>query len=129
VSPMHNISNQIRLSEHAVSRYQMRLRPTLSPAAARVDLERLLAVGTFTTRTPEWVKLAETTRSYLLLSDAAALPLRPLEGGGWVATTCMVRESLSPARHAARKKRRNDKTSSQRARRRSGSSTRRDRCK
>jgi hypothetical protein len=89
----------VELTAHAVQRYQQRVRPALSLEAAADELARVALVGEITTEPPTWHlrSCAQVAPYYLSVADVL-LPLTPHRGrpGLLVATTCLVKGSLSP---------------------------------
>src|SRR4051794_26614396 len=72
---------EIRLTQHAVDRFQFRVRPGLSTAAAEVELARLAAMGDIVTDAPAWhaCRQRRTASAYLVVGDLV-LPLEPVCG-------------------------------------------------
>lgn len=91
----------IRFSGHALSRFRERVRPGLAPAAAQRELEAVAAHGLITARGPTWLSAEPRRRDDLYLAVAdAVFPLLAETGTELLATTCLVKGSLSPhARH------------------------------
>ena len=105
------------MSRHAADQYRDRVRPGLDIDAARAELERLRDTGEVSSVAPEWLNAANPAPHYLLLGKDVVLPVLP-QGDGWVATTCVARPSVTPARRAAKSARRASLASGRRARRR-----------
>ena len=109
------------ISDHAVQRYQERVRPGLDEAAARAELERLRAVAAVASDPPGWLHAADQAPWYLLLGDDVVLPLLRQSDGRWVASTCVPKSALTLQRRAAKTARRKSRGARGRARRRSPS--------
>lgn len=95
----------MRLTEHAVRRYNERVKPTLGLGACRRELEALLA-GAEEVARPEWLHAHHPdTESYLELADGIVAGVQ----GGAVATV-LIRAETSPvyrrAKNEQRRKRR-----------------------
>lgn len=91
----------VALSAHAVEQYQRRIKPGLDVDVARGELERLRAMGDISPHPPDWLTTATPAPYYLLIADAAVLPLLP-QGDGWIATTCVTQRTLTPTRRRAK---------------------------
>jgi hypothetical protein len=111
-------SESVRISQHAVQRYRERIKPGLDEAGARVELERLRAVGTVVREPPRWLHAADRAPCYLLLGDDVALPLLRVADGGWIASTCVPKSTLTVNRREAKTARRRSLGSRGRAQRR-----------
>ncbi len=111
-------SESVRISQHAVQRYRERIKPGLDEAAARSELERLRAVGTVVREPPTWLHAADHAPCYLLFGDDVALPLLRHSDGGWVASTCVPRSTLTSERRQAKTARRRSLAARARAQRR-----------
>lgn len=104
-------SGPVRLSPHAVDRYNERVKPALGRADAEAELERLIAHGETVRRSPEWMRWTQATfnERYLVIAGDLVLPLRRC-GTAWVAVTCLARGCISEAsrerrnRHRARQR-------------------------
>ena len=107
----------VLVSKHAAEQYRHRVRPGLDPNAARAELERLRDTGEVSSVAPEWLNAANPAPHYLLLGKDVVLPVLP-QGDGWIATTCVARPTLTPARRAAKSARKASLASDRRARRR-----------
>lgn len=85
----------IRLTDHAVERYQLRVRPALTIAQVREDLERLMAFGKFVEKPPAWV-VPDDDRAdgYLILAPGVCLAVVQ-ERHCRVAVTCLTNMGLS----------------------------------
>ncbi|MGH2948410.1 MAG: hypothetical protein ACRDPC_19495 [Solirubrobacteraceae bacterium] len=110
----------VRISEHAANQYQHRVKPALDVDTARAELEQLRLVGEITAMEPRWVNAARPAPYYLTISDAVVLPLAP-QGDGWIATTCVVANTYTPARRTQRRAYKASKASRKRAERRARS--------
>jgi hypothetical protein len=110
----------VLISEHAAEQYRWRVKPGLDLDGARAELARLVAVGEITPVEPAWVRAAKPAPFYLLLGDALALPLKP-QAGGWIATTCVAKTTITPTRRAQRAAYKRSKGSAKRAQRRASS--------
>jgi hypothetical protein len=102
-------TSNIRLTPHAVQRFQERCRPALELGAAAIELGRLLGSGRIETRAPEWhaSRAAQTSELYLVIGDDLVLPLERdrYAAGRWVAKTCLDRGGISDAARAHRNER------------------------
>jgi hypothetical protein len=107
----------VAVSAHAVEQYRDRVKPGLGVDAARGELERLRAMGDISPHPPDWLKTATPTPYYLLIADAAVLPLLP-QGDGWIATTCVTQRTLTPTRRSAKSARKASRSARNRAVRR-----------
>ena len=107
----------VLMSRHAADQYRDRVRPGLDVDAARAELERLRDTGEVSSVAPEWLNAANPAPHYLLLGKDVVLPVLP-QGDGWIATTCVARPTVTPARRAAKSARKASLASSRRARRR-----------
>ena len=114
-------SESVVISEHAVKRYCERVKPGLDEAAARNELERLRAAAAVAREPPAWLHAADQAPCYLLLGDDVALPLLRQSDGGWVASTCVAKSTLTVQRRAAKTARRKSLGARGRARRRAPS--------
>ena len=99
-SPPPPTAQTLQLSVHGCEQYQQRVKPGLSLAAARAELEQLLGAGEITGDPPAWLRSAGRTPYYLIISDAVALPTP--QTGGWIATTCVTQTTLTQTRRAAK---------------------------
>ena len=81
----------VRLSDHAITRYHERVKPTLLRHEAKADLERMARLGRVTTERP--VFAGGQAAVYLLIGEDIALPL-VRAGRGFVAVSCMCRAGL-----------------------------------
>jgi len=95
------IADTVLVSAHAAEQYQHRVKPGLDIDAARRELERLRSMAEISPRAPGWLNAAKPAPYYLLIGDAAVLPLLP-QGEGWVATTCVTQRTLTPTRRNAK---------------------------
>jgi hypothetical protein len=107
----------VRISEHAASQYQQRVKPALDLDSARAELEQLRTVGEISPIEPGWINAARPAPYYLLISNAVALPLLP-QYGEWIATTCVIASTYTPTRRAQRRAYKASKASRKRAQRR-----------
>jgi len=110
----------VRISDHAVAQYQQRVKPGLDLNAARAELEQLRAVAQIATSAPGWVNAVRQAPCYLLIGDAIVLPVLP-DRNGWVATTCLIDRTITPARRQAKTARKASLGSARRAQRRARS--------
>jgi hypothetical protein len=102
----------IHLSTHAIARYQERVKPAMELDAAEREIRQLIALSPDPVRKQPW----STTRpaeAWVILTDGVALPLIRVRDG-WLATSTLVRASVSPEA----RKRRNDKRARKGRRRR-----------
>lgn len=81
------------LSMLAVERFRDLVRPRMTAAAARADLEQTLAAGgaRITACPPSWAGRGRPMDAYLLLDADVVLPLLWSARKGWIAVTCLVR--------------------------------------
>jgi hypothetical protein len=95
---------RIVLSDHAVERYQERVKPALDLQAAREDLERMLPLGTFQHDPPPWDRPFDEADGWLLLGEGIVIPLsrnQDRRPGFWAITVLSHRE-ISPEKRRAR---------------------------
>lgn len=101
---------RIRFTIHAVERFVERVRPGLDFASGRLELWRLAGVGTVAAYAPGWLPGSRTSASdaYLVVGDMA-VPLVAESSGSrvLVATTVVVRGTISPAERKRRTAERN----------------------
>lgn len=104
----------VRATEHAVERWQRRVKPGLSFDAAKRDLYRAVSHGTIAKQPPSWVAPEDRGRDryYLAIGDAIRLALDKRKNL-WVVVTVLARSELSPEARA----RRNDRAAHKRRRR------------
>jgi hypothetical protein len=107
----------VLVSGHAVEQYRHRVKPALDLDAAGAELNRLVALGEITRVEPRWLHAAKPAPFYLVVGDALALPLQP-QAGGWIATTCVAKTTITPTRRAQRAAYKKSKQSAKRAARR-----------
>ena len=107
----------VRISDHAVEQYQQRIKPGLDLDAAQAELEQLRAVAQINASAPGWVNAVRQAPCYLLIGDAIVLPVLP-DRDGWVATTCLIDRTITPARRRAKTARKASLESARRAQRR-----------
>lgn len=101
------------LTEHAVDRYQERVRPALSPEAAKADLLRLIAACGRQGTPPEWAISNEyVTDWFLFIGDDVCLPIH--KGS---AVTCLTRGGLPELTRARRNERKQAQRRARRLRR------------
>jgi hypothetical protein len=110
----------VRISDHAVEQYQQRIKPGFDLQAAQAELEQLRAVAQIATSAPEWVNAVRQAPCYLLIGDAIVLPVLR-DRNGWVATTCLINRTITPARRQAKTARKASLGSAKRAQRRARS--------
>lgn len=88
----------IHLSDHAVERFQQRVRPALALPDAREELVHLALVAELATEPPAWhaACCAQLAPWYLVIGDVV-LPLKPhwAEPDALIATTCLARGERS----------------------------------
>jgi hypothetical protein len=89
---------KLRLTSHAVDRYLERVKPALTPAAARQELLALLRGAVVTDQRPGWAKPSLEDCSYVEISDGIAACVQ----SGSV-TTVLVRAGLAPEHRQRRK--------------------------
>lgn len=99
----------IQLSQHAVERFQQRVRPGLDPVDAEEQLANLALAGDLVPEPPAWhgATCAQLAPWYLVIADIV-LPLKPhwTEPDLLVATTCLARgERSTEARRRRREHR------------------------
>jgi hypothetical protein len=110
----------VRISAHAGEQYRHRVKPALDADAARAELEQLRLVGEITPFEPAWANAARPAPFYLVVSDSVALPLAR-QGKGWIATTCVTRNTYTPTRRTQRNAYKASKGARRRAERRARS--------
>jgi hypothetical protein len=110
----------VRISAHAGEQYRHRVKPALDADAAWAELEQLRLVGEITPFEPAWANAAKPAPFYLVVSDSVALPLAR-QGTGWIATTCVTRNTYTPTRRAQRHAYKASKAARRRAQRRTRS--------
>ena len=110
----------MRISAHAAEQYRSRVKPALGVDAARAELEQLRLVGELTAVEPAWANAAKPAPFYLVVSDSVALPLAR-QRTGWIATTCVTRNTYTPTRRAQRNAYKASKAARRRAERRARS--------
>ena len=110
----------VRISDHAVAQYQQRVKPGLDRDAAYAELQQLRAVAQIAVSAPGWVNAVRQAPCYLLIGDAIVLPVLP-DRNGWVATTCLIDRTITPARRQAKTARKASLGSARRAQRRARS--------
>lgn len=96
---------KITATDHAVQRYQERVRPSLSPEAARGDLERLLRLHAEPCERPEWYVERRTgspakATHWARIGDVFLACVQPRPGRLLVLT--VVTTGLSPEARAKR---------------------------
>jgi hypothetical protein len=92
---------EICITTHAVERFQERVRPGLSFAAAADELAHLIGLGELREEPPPWC-LTREDAGYLVIGDLV-LPLAACaEDGVFYATTCLTRGSRSRFRRRPR---------------------------
>jgi tRNA C32,U32 (ribose-2'-O)-methylase TrmJ len=99
----------IQLSQHAVERFQQRVRPALSLLDAERELAQLALAGELIPEPPAWhaATCAQIAEWYLVIADVV-LPLKQhwSDRDVLVATTCLARgERSAEARHRRRQRR------------------------
>ena len=107
----------VRISDHAVEQYRQRIKPGFDLDAAQAELEQLRAVAQIAASAPEWVNAVRQAPCYLLIGDAIVLPVLR-DRNGWVATTCLIDRTITPARRQAKTARKASLGSAKRAQRR-----------
>jgi hypothetical protein len=110
----------VRISDHAVEQYQQRIKPGFDLDAAQAELEKLRTVAQIAASAPEWVNAVRQAPCYLLIGDAIVLPVLR-DRNGWVATTCLIDRTITPARRQAKTARKASLGSAKRAQRRARS--------
>ena len=110
----------VRISDHAVEQYQQRIKPGFDLDAAQAELEQLRAVAQIAASAPGWVNAVRQAPCYLLIGDAIVLPVLR-DRNGWVATTCLIDRTITPARRQAKTARKASLGSAKRAQRRARS--------
>ncbi len=106
------------ISSHAAQRFAERVRPGLSEHDAAIQLRRLVAVAEPVAVAPAWVRPDGEHHSFLLLTEHICLPLKQC-GRRLVATTCLVRDVITPGERRRRNRLRAARTAAVRARSRS----------
>lgn len=94
---------EVAVTDHAIARYEERVRPGLPFRAAEAELLTVLRFAEFTDVTPEWARGHghEGVVGWLLLGDGIAFPL--VRNNGLVAVTCLVAGGASEDVLAARR--------------------------
>jgi hypothetical protein len=110
----------VRISDHAVEQYRQRIKPGFDLGGAQAELEQLRAVGQIAASAPGWVNAVRQAPCYLLIGDAIVLPVLR-DRNGWVATTCLIDRTITPARRQAKTARKASLGSAKRAQRRARS--------
>jgi len=100
----------VQFSEHAVTRFAERVRPTLDTDHIREELSRLLSTATVSKVPPDWVRPGSgkvTPAAYLVLGDEICLPLVVNHGadGEWTATTTLLPDIVEGQQRATRNRR------------------------
>lgn len=82
----------IHLLDHAVERYQERVRPGLSVPDVKLELTRVLPLATFQTERPPQVSHAhDDTGAWLVVVDSIVFPLVASDADeDWFAPTCVT---------------------------------------
>ena len=110
-------AESVRISDHAVEQYQQRIKPGFDLDAAQAELKQLRAVAQIAASVPGWVNAVRQAPCYLLIGDAIVLPVLR-DRNGWVATTCLIDRTITPARRQAKTARKASLGSAKRAQRR-----------
>jgi hypothetical protein len=94
---------RIRFTEHAVERFNERVRPTLDRGAAFAEMRRVAALGSIQPTAPDWASGPsrdgtagpQETLGWLVVGDVA-FPLIAPDQPGWAysAATCLTRGAL-----------------------------------
>lgn len=102
----------IGVSTHACERYIERLdRPHLSISEARRELRKLFALGTVTARPPKWAKPSARADAWVTVADVAAPLVWQGDSQRLLATSLIVRGTLSTERRSRRNRERAIRTS------------------
>ena len=99
----------LHVSDHAVERFNERVRPTLDRPAAKRELLRLVSLAERSTVPPDWHLKEEHDADYLHLSDGIACTVK-----GRSVTTVLIRGSHSDLHRAERKRRKAKKRAEKR---------------
>lgn len=114
----------VRISAHAVTRYQERVRPGLGYMQAGVELVAACRFATFRPTLPEWVDHPDPNLTYdrdqpaLELCDGVLLVLRDSGEGYMRAVSCLTRGGRAAGAHAYLAAAKRRARSAKRARRR-----------
>lgn len=97
---------EIVLSDHAVERYQERVKPALDLQAAREDLTRMLRIATVQKETPSWGQgesHGQPVDAWAIISEGVCAPLaRRHDGSGYFAITVLTHRGISDESRARR---------------------------
>jgi hypothetical protein len=93
---------EISVSDHAVGRYQERVRSSLDIKAAEDELLHVLRFATVGDACPEWAHEARDADEWALLGDGIAFPLKRGHDGRLCATTCLTRAGMSDSERASK---------------------------
>src|SRR4051794_15258525 len=85
---------EIRITDHAVERFQERVRPGLSVDVAAHELARLIPLGFIYEQPPAWCA-ARPCPAYLVVGDLVLPLVTCADEGVYYATTCLTRGSRS----------------------------------
>jgi hypothetical protein len=102
-------------SAHAVERFGERLRPGLAEDQIRRQLWHMLATATVTREPPPWFSGDRTAVAYLTLGADDCMPLRDRQQGVLLASTLIVRGTISEEVRQRRNIRRATRTTGRRA--------------
>lgn len=95
----------IRLTDHAILRYQERVKPCLDYAAARAEAVALVRdFAVIQTEPPAWHTTKEPFTAYAVVTEAIAFGLN-----GRDAVTCLTRGGMGESAREARNKRRRNR--------------------
>lgn len=112
-------AESIALSVHAVEQYRHRVKPGLDTDATRGELEQLRLVGEVWAAPPAWLHPRRPLAYYLTIGESIVLPVAS-QAGGWIATTCVTQQTLTPTGRTAKSARKASLQSRKRAQRRAG---------
>lgn len=83
---------EVELSQHAISRFIERVRPTCEPRAAAREIERLAGIGRVSAHRPCWERAGRLALMYLTCGDVSfVVDCDRADPERLVATTCLVR--------------------------------------
>lgn len=101
-------TQDIVISVHAGEQYRDRVKPHLEIDEAVAELERIKHAGSISSTAPEWAAFKQERPFYLLIGADYVLPLRPIDGGRWRASTVLVTSTISEGERHRRRQARAD---------------------
>lgn len=108
----------VTLTDHAITRYAERVRPTLTRSAAERELRSLVDQGTLEAECSWHLGRDIDLDAYLILSDGIALGLLTGSAGIWRAVTTLTRSGASDDFRAKRNAWKASQRAAKRARKR-----------